>query len=300
VAEAGKTKEAPISALGEKSPEAKEAKAPEALEAEGKEGTAVEDEAALEAAESKVEEDPEKPRKKGGFQRRIDKLNARYSEKEREVDYWKRQAMQVASESKKEPVAPASKPVSAEGKPNADNFDTHSAYVEALTDWKTEQKLNERDQKAAQASFKTEQAKVFEKYQERKLAFAEKNPDFDEVIDDVSDIQVSAAISDILLTSENGPEIAYNMAQNREEFARICKLRPLDAARAIGKIEATLSSKPSETKETKKITGAPEPLKPVGTGGKGNVQKTIFDPTLSQADYEKLRREQIKQRRQTG
>src|SRR5206468_5111195 len=92
-----------------------------------------------------------KPKKKGGFQRRIDKLNAAKAAAQQEADYWKRLALEKgAGEPKKDQVdskAPATAQ-SNEGKPNPDNFDTHAEYVEALTDWKTEQNFKKRAQQS--------------------------------------------------------------------------------------------------------------------------------------------------------
>lgn len=262
-----------------------------------------EEEAQKDELNEKDEKD-EKPKKKGGFQRRIDKLNARHAQAQAELEYWKEQAIKSAqkTQSPESETLAQKKPLSfsSDQKPSPDHFDTHSAYVEALTDWKTEQKLKERDQKAERNRLETEQAKLVSTYVERKNAFSEKTPNFDEVIGEVDDIPVSATVRDMILSSDHGPELAYELAKNRDEYARVCKLPPVSAAREIGKIEARLTSKASADKKTdpKKITHAPKPLNPVGAGGKGSASKSLFDPNLSQAEYERLRMEQIKKRRQ--
>lgn len=291
--------EATLSALDPKESEHKESETSEPSETEAKEEGETEESESHEdgEAQSKENKDEEKPKKKGGFQRRIDKLNARVSAKEQETEYWKQQALKGASESTKAPKVETSKPAAADGKPKADAFDTHSEYVEALTDWKTEQKLNERDQRLERSKLQIEQEKVVKSYNDRVKIFSEKTEDFQEVLAEVDDIPISPAIREILLTSENGPELAYELAKNREEYVRVCKLPPLAAAREMGKIEARMSPKTSEgtKQETKKITQAPKPLEPV-KAGKGSASKSIFDPTLSQSEYEKLRREQMKRR----
>ena len=239
----------------------------------------------------------DKPKKKGGFQRRIDKLNARYSAAQQEVEYWRQLALKQtgAGEPKKEPVE-SKQPAVADGKPNPDHFDTHAEYVEALADWKTEQKLKERDQKLEKTKLEIEQANTLKAHSDRVKSFAEKTDDFADVLESVDDIPVSTAVQEIIISSENGPELMYELAKNRDEYARICKLPPLAAARELGRIESRIASKASESKpETKKLTKAPKPIGPVG-GSKGAVVKSIDDPGLSQAEYEKLRREQMKRR----
>lgn len=289
----------PTSAPEADASDKKQSSESEIEETEENEGENTESDSSEESQESEKDEVKDaKGKKKGGFQRRIDKLSAQKTAAQQEAEYWKQQALKGASESKQASTV-ETKAASSEGKPDPAKFETHSEYFEALTDWKTEQKLNERDQKLEKSKIENEQKKTVQTYQERAKAFAEKNADFDEALADVDDIVISPAVRDIILTSENGPELAYELAKNRDEFARICKLPSLAAAREIGKIESRLTPKSSSEKtESKKITSAPKPLAPVGTGGKGSTPKSIFDPNLSQSEYERLRKEQIKKRRQ--
>lgn len=252
-----------------------------------------------EATEDQTETDKPAPKKKGGFQRRIDKLNARHAQTAQELEYWKQMALKSAGgEPKKEPEA--SKPVESAtaGKPKAEDFETHAEFVEALSDWKVEQKLSEREQKAQKSRLETESQKQMREHQERVSAFAEKHEDFSDAMENLASVPRSAALEQIIVSSENGPELLYELAKDPKEAARIAKLPPVSLAREIGKLEARLASSASEGKkpEPKKITKAPKPLEPVNAGGKGAVKKSIDDPNLSQAEYERMRREQIKRR----
>jgi hypothetical protein len=243
------------------------------------------------------ENDLDKPKKKGGFQKRIDKLNQRITSKEQELEYWKQQALKTSQPQNQAPKVEMA-PKADEGKPDPEKFETHAEYVEALTDWKTEQKFKERELKSEQNKIQSEQQNVIKSHQERLKSFSEKTKDFNDVLMEVDDIVVSPAVSQLLVTSENGPELMYELAKNRDEFEKLNKLPPLAAARELGRIESRISSKSTEKKvETKKITSAPKPIEPVGAGGKGSTPKSITDPNLSQAEYEALRREQIKRRR---
>lgn len=273
----------------EKAIEQKEASESETEETESKEeGTA-------EGEEQKTH------KKKGGFQRRIDKLSARNSQIEQEMEYWKQQALKGAggattsnpnNQTKNLPFVPGT------NKPVADNFETHSEYVEALADWKMEQKLKERDQKLEQEKLAKSQSELVNSYNEKKKSFMANTPDFQEVIDDVGDVPISATLQDILLSSDNGPQLAYELAKNPEDFKRIANLPPSACAREIGRFEARLTVPSQKQVEAKKITNAPRPLQPVGTGGKGTSPRSIFDSSISQREYEALRRAEIKKRRQ--
>lgn len=273
-------KESPES--GTEEPEAKE-ESKEELEEDSKDSK--EDDSEDEAKD-------EKPKKKGGFQRRIDKLNAAKAEAQREAEYWRKLALDKGAEAPKEkPETPAAK----DGKPSADDFETHAEYVEALTDWKVEQKAKALEEKQRKAALETEQQKLQSAHLTRVKSFAEKTADFEEVIADVEDIPVSAAVQEIIVTSENGPELMYELAKNRAEFERISKLPPLAAAREIGRIETRIAAKASEKPEPKKLTKAPPPPKPVG-GSKASTAKSIYDPDISFEEYERRRREAMRRK----
>jgi hypothetical protein len=300
--EALPSSEAKPSAPEAKASEHKEALASETKATEEKEREKTEEESSGDESEqldtaAKNEQDETKPgKKKGGIQKRFDKLSKEKSEAQREAEYWKKLALETkgATEAKKEPVE-TKKTEANDGKPKPESFDTHAEYVEALTDWKTDQKLNERDKKAEKNRFESEQSKKMQTYLEKKAAFAEKTPDFDDVIADADGIPVPHAVTQIIVESEHGPELAYELAKNRDEFARICKLPPLSAAREMGKFEAKIAALTSEAKETKKVTNAPKPLDPVGTGKGTSGPKKPEE--MSFPEYEKHRREQLRRKR---
>lgn len=232
-----------------------------------------------------------KPKKKGGFQKRIDRFKKQLTAKEQELEYWKNQAMvkkeekpQVQEESKADDLQ----------KPKAEAFETNAEYLEALADWKADQKLKAFEEKQSKERMKSDYQKqqltVAEKYQEREKEFAKTVEDYEDVLEEVSDFKPSIGLQECLLTSELGPQLAYNLAKNREELERINALSPLAQAREIGKLEAKLA-KPE--KEIKKQTKAPPPINPIGSKSSASVKKDINDPNLSQAEYEALRRKQM-------
>ena len=234
-------------------------------------------------------------KKKSGFQRRVEKLNARVTAKEQELEYWKQQALKGASEPKKETPVDPKQSAAAEGKPDPNKFESHTDYVEALTDWKTEQKFKEHSQKQEQSKLQAEQANRVKSYVEKRDAFKLKQTDFDDRMEDVSDILVSPAVQDLIFSSENGPELAYELAKNREEFARINKLSPLAAARELGRLEAKFSSQSSQEKKPEpKTTKAPAPLAPVRGSG-APIPKSLDEAANhSFAAYKKLREAELK------
>lgn len=281
------TQSAPAVAADETASE--ESDTPETEEEEG--GTEEEGSPDPEAKES----EGDKPKKQGGFQRRINKLNARVTERERELEYWKQQALKGAGDPKTEPKVD-SQPATAVGEPDPDHFETHREYVKAVARWEAKQLQEEERQKGQKQTLEAEQAKAVSSFHDRAKSFAEKTKDYQDVLEDVDDVQVSPTVHGVILSSENGPEIAYELAKNRAEFERINRLPPIAAAREIGKIEARLAAKSSSEDKVavKKTTNAPEPIEPVGRSRAGTIKKDISDPTISQSEYEKRRREQMK------
>jgi hypothetical protein len=255
-------------------------------------------ESASDDDETEDESQDQEPKKKNGFKKRIDKLRKRESEARKELEYWKQQALkgnqapQKSEEPKPKEVVQAKDET---GRPDANSFETHEEYLDALTDWKLEQREKALEAKKREDSAKSEHQKQVESFQSKVKDFAKSKADFDDVISDVDDVPLSVAVHDLIIQSENGPELMYELAKNREEFERINKLSPLTAAREIGKLEARLTKEASQEKVETKITKAPKPLATVGSKSSG-IKKSIYDPDLSQAEYERLRSAQLKAR----
>lgn len=269
-------------------------------ETEAKEENESEESAEADESESdeSENEEGERPKKKSGAQRRRE-IRERAERAEAELARLHRvmedMALKGAGEPKPEKAeAPKAE---AQGKPNPDDFDTHAEYVEALTDWKTEQKFKERESKAEKAKLQTEQERLIQAHSERVKSFADKTEDFQDVIEAVDDVRVSPTIQELIVTSENGPELMYELAKNRAEFERICKLGPLAAAREIGRIESKLQASEAKKPEATKITKAPKPPTPVSGGASGSGYRSLEDVAArgSQAEYEAFRRKQMKQ-----
>lgn len=260
--------------------------APEAESAE--EADASDDSPEGDEDDSDADKQPgDQPRRKGGFQRRIDKLTREKRELEARIAALEGKlaggaATPAAGEAREQP------PAEAPGKPKPEDFDTYEAYTEALTDWKLEQRERERARQEAERQ-------VFETWLARIEAARQAHPDFDEVVD--SDTPVSAAMQQAILESEQGAEIAYWLGKHPEEAARIAKLPPIAAIREIGRIEASLNPKAPSPKPKAGITRAPKPVTPV-SGGKAGAASDIYDPSLAEdyAAWERARRAELKRR----
>lgn len=253
--------------------------------------------------EEQEEEDEDKSKekapkkKKNGHQKRVDKLTAR-------ALAWEQRALaaEALAQANEQRRAEAAKPeaankVATPGKPKPDDFATPAEFYEALADYKVEQRLQAEKLEAKKTEAKQAVAKIDQDHASKVTKFIQKNPDFHEVMEDVGPIDLSIAFQQSIKESEFGPEIMYELAKDRKELDRVNALGPAATARAIGRLEAKLEaqSKPAPKTETK-ITKAPPPVAPVTTRGNVGTAKSIYDKDLSQADYERLRAKQIKER----
>lgn len=235
--------------------------------------------------------DGDKPKKKGGFQRRIDKLNARNAQALQELEYWRSLATKSAEQTPKE--EPKKSDVNKAGEPDPDSYETVTEYYKAVARWEIANERNATRDAEEKNRVISEQDRLQKTHQERVKEYESKVEDFWDVVEQVGDIAPSAAIQQLILESDNGPEIMYLLASNRAEFERINKLSPLACARELGRFERSLSKPSEEKQETKQITKAPKPVAPVGKSS-GAAVKSIDDSDISQREYERLRREQMK------
>lgn len=225
----------------------------------------------------------EETKRRNGFERRIQKLNSKIADRDRLIDDLLKRVSGPSTA-----TTPAQAP---SDKPKLADYNDIEAYTEALTDWK----LAQVERKAE--SRKADQAVVT--YRERVAKFAEVHPDFDEVLDDVSHIPLSNAVTEFVRDSDVGPEVIYELAQNPSELLRISKLSAVRQVAELGKWEDRIvgKSKPQATTPAKKASGAPAPLK-TNSGKSGTVKvRSLDDPDLPYSEFLKIRAEQEKARR---
>lgn len=272
-------------------------------ENEAEESEADKDDAEADGDELEAKDDSEKvkTKTKSGSQRRKERAERAEAEVTRLQGLMETMALKGAGDTKTESKEAQAAKVNDAGKPIPETFETHAEYVEALTDWKIEQREQAKIANDHKAKIETEHQTLMKSHSDRVKAFKEKTADFDDVMETVDDVPVSPTISGIIFSSENGADLMYALAKNRAEFERINTLSPIAAAREIGKIEAALSaSGASEAKNTepKKQTKAPAPIVPVGSKG-GSVSKSIEEiaATGTQSEYEAARAKQLAARK---
>lgn len=176
-----------------------------------------------------------------------------------------RRAQDLEAELRKVRTTPETeKPVEEAKKPERSAFTDDEAYIEALTEWKTEQKFKEREQKALADRDAAAQQAVVAAAHARVDAVRSVVPDFDEVVS-AANIIVPPHIGAFMQESELIGEMGYHFAKHPDELQRISDMPTrtmLDLQRigiALSKIEGKLTPFASSAKEQAKPSNGAKP-----------------------------------------
>jgi hypothetical protein len=240
-------------------------------------------------------EHEDKPKREGGFQRKIRRL-------EQESEYWRQQALRTQTPEPK-PAEPA-----AEKEPDQNDFETLGEYLKAVRDYDRKAIARELKQEIAAEKqkevVKTEEQKARESWMSKVETARSEYEDFDDVVFDDS-LPITEPMQKALLKDEQGARIAYYLGTHREESARIAQLDPVGAAFALGEIKARIAgNKPAQEPAPKPpapVTQAPPPPTPVKKTSP--VTAAIKDPIEAAmkgdfAAYEKLMIERERKQRE--
>ncbi len=199
----------------------------------------------------------------------------RFTQAELDAAIAKRIARLERKRERERPPEPVAEKPQAHGKPAPENFKTTEEYIEAVADWKADQKFTEkfeeREQRQREERAREHQRSLAAEHQKREEVARDKYDDFDDVVYD-ADLPISQHMALAIQLSEVGPELAYHLGKNPKEAARIAQLHPLAQARELGKLEAKVAS----AEPPAKPSTAPDPIKPLASKG---TAKQIYDTT---------------------
>lgn len=257
-----------------------------------------------EKQEAKAEIVPPKP-SKSSAQRRFDALTREIHELKAKLEAKEAPAAQVEADAAPVQELP-NKPTFAEFQAQGKTYDD---YIEALTDWKLEQREAAKAQEEAQRAENERIQATIAEWNDHANAARRKYDDFDETLSD--QVPIYQGVLNALVELENGPEVAYWLGKNRDQAQELMKLTETRAIARIGQISAELgngdviSEKPdaeiaeeeAEEEEPRPkrraISAAPAPIRPVG--GSSTKSSVPLDE-VDYATYRKIRDQQIKQK----
>lgn len=239
----------------------------------------------VEAPETEVEapktEDEQKPEKKDGFQKAIDRQTRKFYEQKARADSLEAQLRQNNSGSQ----IPAP---NQNAEPDRSKFESDVDYNRALIQHEAKKIAAE----TIAESRHREQAQAIKNVWDKDVAAVRKtSEDFDEVLQDfLSSPHLTPAVDKAILASERPAAISEYLGRNEDEAARIAGLSDFRAAIEIGKIELKLTAAPGPAK---KVSAAPAPIVPIA--GKGG--DTGIDPEKeSPKEYAARRNKEIAER----
>lgn len=156
--------------------------------------------------------------------------------------------------------------------PQEQDYQDPLEYVAAKAVWSAGQQLTQREareigeaeeaaRKRADTFGQQEQALIEQSWASHVSEAKARYTDFD-VVALARDVPVSGDMARLIQTSEVGADVLYHLGQNKALSAEIAGMNPMDAARAIGRLEATIAAPRPRTS-----TNAPAPISPVKGSG---------------------------------
>lgn len=246
-----------------------------------------------------VEADAEDPsaepeqRKSKGVQKRIDELVKQREEERRRAERLEAMLERQLSQAQKPEARPEPQPMpETRPKPTRESVEyDEDAYIEALTEWKLEQREAKAIQQYRRQQEEQQRQSLEKSYEQRRAEIVtkgkEKYEDFADVVFSLPVDVMHVGVAQALMETESPSDVAYWLGKNPAEAARIAKLSPMKMAVELGKVETRLSSPPP-----KPTTTAPPPVNPVG--GREPAQK---DPNkMTTAEWMAWREKQLAER----
>jgi len=238
-------------------------------------------------------------RRVGRAQKRIDRLTARMRAAERENAELRARLEPDQSKSTKGNAESQEPSDSAQiQEPDENDYESWEEYLDAMADYRSasKQAQQQTQKKAAQNDEDRERQRYSQAVDDAKDDMSEsfddarqRYADFDEKIG-ADGVPFTEEVVIALAETDNPGELAYHLANNREELHRIATLSPRAQAMAIGRLEAKMAGKPAAAKAAnKKTTNAPDPFDPLK--GSDVSQKSLADMDFAEYDQAMNQRE---------
>lgn len=225
---------------------------------------------------------------------RFDELTKNWRTAERDRDYWRELAVRNQHQpelAKPEPVAASATPKTlADFEYDEGRYQSH--LLQEATKHATEAAKRElREQADRESAERRKQS-----FTQREQEFAKDKADYHEKTRDPR-VPITPAMAEVMAESEDGPALAYYLANNLPIADQISRLPPLAAARELGRVEAKLAVEREKAKEAaKKVSAAPPPPSKIDST-EAPASKAWNDPSLSQEEFNKRRLKQIAMRK---
>lgn len=231
------------------------------------------------------EGDGEKPKPGASVEDRIAELTAETREAQRQAAEARREAAELRSQA--EAAAPPKEAAGTDPDqaPDPAKYEFGEADARFIADTATFHARAEFQRQAQAAELKAQFATMEADWQTKLAApeVIEKYPDFDTVVTkaaDAGDWDCSPLMAIGIKQSPVGADVAYHLATNKADAARIARLTPIEQALEFGRLEGRYMHAPkAAAPEAVKTTSAPPPpaARARGAGGTFAVQADTED-----------------------
>ncbi len=251
--------------------------------------------------EKTAPEEKEKPKAKGGFQARIDRLIKQQASTEERASAAEKRAAEL--EAKLSGNGTARTEPAVEGEPQRDQFQTDAEYFRALTRWEVKQELKAERESEEKEAVAAQTKEAVSNYNKKAIEAQSRYEDWKETMS--QDITIPQIVGDAIIHSlKNGPDVAYFLGKNPEICEEMLSVHPLEAVAMAVKISESLENEQGQESDEEKAERerieaeeaakaaekparrAPAPIRPVSGG---SSRSTIPLDKASFADYKKLR-----------
>lgn len=226
----------------------------------------------------------EAPKEPKGVQKRLDELTRNWREAQRQNERL------LALLEQRGKTTPQEQP-KAQPKTFKDFGYDENAYREYLHQEARAEAAKAAKEEASKWRQEQEAQQRRAKFDERAAKFAATNPEYAEVISGAWDC--SQSMAEAIEDSEEGPAIAFYLAQNPEIASQLSRLGPVQSGREIDRIERKLVEERKKAAE-KPVSQAPPPPPKIEGSNPGNVEN---DPSkMTDDQFRKWREKTIARR----
>jgi hypothetical protein len=192
------------------------------------------------APKDEIHADGEKGEKraKKPFSERISELVEKRKEAESKAERAERERDEMRA--RLEAMSAQAAPVTEAQRPERSKFESDEDYIEAIAEWKADQRLAKREREQAEARAAAEREQLVKGWQQAQQRARAEIEDYDDVIK-ASDVQLPGHLHQAILESEVGPHLAYYFAKHSDEAKRYSAMSPTKALRELGRLEDRLT-----------------------------------------------------------
>lgn len=201
-------------------------------------------------ADGEIHADGDKGEKraKKPISERMSELVSQRKAAETEAQQAKREAAELRA--RMEAMSAQAAPVKEEPRPDRSKFANDEEYIEAVAEWKADQRLAKREQEQAEARSKAEREQLVKGWQAAQQRARAEIEDYDDVIKG-SDVNLPGHLHQAILESDVGPHMAYYFAKHPDEAKRYAAMTPTKALRELGRLEDRLAEDVDDQTATK-------------------------------------------------